>query len=99
MFEITNYHLDVMRLATQTLSRIANNRPDEDVSFNVELSTRPYRICASAFEWYKDNDHESGIKGSEHVTWYLETDTERSEKERLSFLAKIAEWEVKYGLL
>jgi hypothetical protein len=99
MIEITKYHLDVMRLATQTLSSIANNRPDEDVSFNVELLTRPCCICASAFEWYKDNDHESGIKGAEHVVWYLETDAERSEKERLSFIAKIAEWEVKYGLL
>jgi hypothetical protein len=34
----------------------------------------------------------------EHIEWYFERDPEEAEQNRIKFLAKVSEWEAKYGV-
>lgn len=97
MIEITKYHLDTLRNVSQRLTNLANLLPDNRISFSVELSSRPYGIRATAYEW-SDTEPTADIVESEWAEWYFDRDPEYAEQKRLEFLSKVSEWEVKYGL-
>ena len=97
MIEITNYHLDTLRLVANRLAKLANAHRDNRYSFCVELSSRPCTITATAFEW-SDNNHEAAIIRAEQADWFFDRDPDDAEQNRRQFLATILEWEEKYGL-
>lgn len=98
MIKITSYHLDVLANVTQRLADLANSLPDNSISFSVELTNRPYSIVACVYEW-SDLEPNTEIKTLDTAEWFFERHPEEAEQNRLYFLTKIAEWEVKYGLL
>lgn len=97
MIEITKYHLDVLKNASHRLTNLANSLPDNRISFAVELSTRPYGIMATAYEW-SDLFPTADICLLDKAEWFFDSNQKAVERGRLEFLAKISEWEEKYGL-
>lgn len=98
MIEITKYHLDVLKNASQRLTNLANSLPDNRISFSVELSTRPYCIVATAFVWCGLCPN-ADISLLDKAEWFFDRNKKAVERGRLEFLSKISEWEVKYGVL
>ena len=98
MIEITKYHLDVLENVSHRLTNLANSLPDNRISFAVELSTRPYGVIAYAYEW-SDLCPTAQIEEIEQAEWFFDRKPEAQEENRLEFLSKISEWEVKYGVL
>lgn len=98
MIEITRDHLDVLANVTHRLTVLANSLPDNRISFSIEFTNRPYAISASVYEW-SSLDPNSEIKVFDTAEWFFDRNPEEAEQNRLYFLTKIAEWEVKYGLL
>lgn len=98
MIEITKYHLDVLKNVSQRLTNLANSLPDNRISFAVELSTRPYGIMATAYEW-SDLFPNADLFLLDKAEWFFDRNPKAVERGRLEFLSKISEWEVKYGVL
>lgn len=98
MIEITRDHLDVLANVTHRLTVLANSLLDNHISFSVEFTNRPYAIAACLYEW-SGLEPNSEIKVFDTAEWFFDRHPEEAEQNRLYFLTKIAEWEVKYGLL
>ena len=97
MIKLGEYHLDTLREVTERLTNLANSLPDNRISFSVELSTRPYGIMATAYEW-RGLIVGSGIEHMDRVEWFFDRDPEEAEQKRLELLDKVSEWEEKYGI-
>lgn len=97
MIKITKHHLDTLREVSVRLAVLANSLPDNRVSFETGLSTKPYAVRVKAFEWSTTNPH-TEILEMDGYDLYLERDPEEVEHGRIKLLAKVSEWEEKYGL-
>lgn len=97
MIKLGEYHLDTLREVTERLTNLANSLPDNRISFSVELSTRPYGIMATAYEWTSLTPA-SDIEYMDRAEWFFERDPEEAEQKRLELLDKVSEWEEKYGI-
>ena len=88
--EILRVHKKVM--ARMTVFANAIREIDNRISVDVEWSTRPGAIHVRLFQW----DDEDTISYSDYYDWYYGHPDDKQTKKEL--FAKIAEWEVKYGL-
>ena len=84
----TKKHLAIFSEASRRITELANQLPDNDVSFSIELCTRTFAVWYEAIEW-----EDEAIVKSDFYCYRLD-----SNDDGIRLFNKITEWEKKYGL-